>query len=455
MHLNLWQYINTIKQQYLGSKLLKSGTWYTVSTFIQRGLAFLGVMIFTRLLTEAEYGTVVIFGSWMAMLSPFITLNMASSVQIARHEFEDEAYQDFLTSITALGLFVGGLLFVALLLLPGTFLQQITNVERIILLLAVFIGLMQLPMQVIFNVWRVEFQYIRYVVGSTAYALLRLLLPAILIVWAFLPFETPLRYIIGFGGAVVLISSYATYQILRNSHRLIDFSSWRFALFYALPLIPHVLTGIILSHFDRVLIDQYIGRSETGLYTLAYQIGEVIQMLWYASNSAWVPWFYEKMANKNYTIIYQRARQYLWAFTALTLLTIFCAPLLIRIIAPPEYYVAGAVVPIVMGSIFFNLPYSLYANVEFYQKRTVYISIGTAIAAVINIVLNILLLPQFGYIAAAWTTMISYICLFAFHTFTVRDIIRAEVRLPLGWMLACSTLVILAAVAISTLLTVV
>lgn len=454
------QMIDTARDRFQRSKLLRSGSWYMFSTFAERGLAFLGVMLFTRLLTETEYGTVVLFGSWMAMLYPFITLNVGASVQVARYEFGDDGetgetsdrYRDYLASVTGLGLLGGGVALIAALLLPANLLVELTNLEKTLVVLLVAAGVAQVPLRVMLDVWRVEFRYVRYVAAATGYALLRLVLPALLVIWPFLPFEPPLRHITGLLLATAILGLYAARHVFAGSQRLVDMGAWRFALTYAVPLIPHMLTGIILSHFDRVLIDRFVGRSETGLYTLAYQIGELVYMIWYASNTAWVPWFFEQMAAGNDALIYRRAQQYLFAFTGLVLLTILAAPLLIAVVAPPDYRVAGPVVPVVMAGLFFQLPYSLYSNIEFFRKRTAYISVGTALASVVNVGLNIWLLPRYGYIAAAWTTLIAYVCLFAFHAIIVRVVMKEPLRLPFRWLVVCSVTVVLAAVGMVALL---
>jgi O-antigen/teichoic acid export membrane protein len=52
---------------------------------------------------------------------------------------------------------------------------------------------------------------------------------------------------------------------------------------------------------------------------------------------------------------------------------------------------------------------------EFFYRKTGLISLGTLLSAIINITLNIIFVPKFGYIAAAITTTISYLFLFIFH----------------------------------------
>jgi len=66
-------------------------------------------------------------------------------------------------------------------------------------------------------------------------------------------------------------------------------------------------------------------------------------------------------------------------------------------------------------------------NVEFYTRKTRLISIGTILAAVINVVLNIVLIPKYGYVIAAVTTIVSNFFLFVFHFIIVNYLLRIRI----------------------------
>src|SRR5699024_7978666 len=72
------------------------------------------------------------------------------------------------------------------------------------------------------------------------------------------------------------------------------------------------------------------------------------------------------------------------------------------------------IIPILLGY-YFQFLYSLPVNIEFYLKKTQYIAGGTVLSAGLNIILNWLLIPKFGYIAAGYTTVFSYMLLFFVH----------------------------------------
>jgi O-antigen/teichoic acid export membrane protein len=186
-------------------------------------------------------------------------------------------------------------------------------------------------------------------------------------------------------------------------------------LHISIPLIVHSISALVLSRFDQILIDHFVGRSATGVYSLAYRIGDVSTMLWFAANSVWVVWFYKHMKDGEYLLIRQRASQYVLSFASITALLMIVGPTILRILAPEAYWPASNLVPVVMLGGFFTVLYSIYANVEFYQKKTGYTPVATAFAAGVNIILNIILLPRFGYQIAAWTTVASYACFFITH----------------------------------------
>ena len=68
-----------------------------------------------------------------------------------------------------------------------------------------------------------------------------------------------------------------------------------------------------------------------------------------------------------------------------------------------------------MLSVYFIFLYSMFSNVEYYYQKTKLISIATFISAVLNLVLNAIFIKLFGFCAAGYTTLVSYICLAIMH----------------------------------------
>lgn len=79
--------------------------------------------------------------------------------------------------------------------------------------------------------------------------------------------------------------------------------------------------------------------------------------------------------------------------------------------------------PPLITSCVFEFIYTMYVNIEFYKKKTMSVALATIIATILNIILNFIfipIMPEYGYIIAAYTTLIGYGVLFVLHYYLVR-----------------------------------
>jgi len=95
--------------------------------------------------------------------------------------------------------------------------------------------------------------------------------------------------------------------------------------------------------------------------------------------------------------------------------------------ADKRYWDGLVIVPYIFMAYYFNLMYSFEVNVEFYTRKTHLISIGTILGAALNVVLNIALIPKYGYVIAAVTTVISNFFMFVFHFIIVNYLLRIRI----------------------------
>ena len=85
------------------------------------------------------------------------------------------------------------------------------------------------------------------------------------------------------------------------------------------------------------------------------------------------------------------------------------------ILAPGEYSEAMTLVPVIAASVFFMFMYSYCSNIEFYFEKTGLAAVASVLAAMLNLGLNAVFIPMFGYRAAGYTTLICYVALGAAH----------------------------------------
>jgi O-antigen/teichoic acid export membrane protein len=114
-------------------------------------------------------------------------------------------------------------------------------------------------------------------------------------------------------------------------------------------------------------------------------------------------------------------------YTLAYAIVLLLSPELIKIMANEIYWESMVIIPYIFAGYYLSYMYTLEVKTEFFYRKTNLISIGTLLSALINIVLNIIFIPKFGYIAAAVTTTISYLFLFIFHYVITSKVIKKSV----------------------------
>ena len=132
-------------------------------------------------------------------------------------------------------------------------------------------------------------------------------------------------------------------------------------------------------------------------------------------------------------------------FFILTVGLMALSPELVFILGGKEYAMAKYVaIPMVLDAFILFL-YNIIVPSEYYSKKTIFIMVGTMVAAIINIALNYVFIQRYGYLAVGYTTLFAYICYLALHVIISRKLVKFFV-LPLHWIaLACLALAGLAA----------
>ena len=127
-------------------------------------------------------------------------------------------------------------------------------------------------------------------------------------------------------------------------------------------------------------------------------------------NNSFVPYMFENMETKDGRHNIRKNVNYiLLGYAVVALGMTLLAPEIVRILATEEYYEAIFLMPPIAAGIFLTSLGNLYSNILLYHKKTQYILIATIVAATLNVSLNALLIPIYGYQAAAYTTLTAYI----------------------------------------------
>lgn len=402
---------------------LKAGSWYVISNFLIKGLAIITTPIFTRLLSPEAFGITQTYSSWLGIFTIIGTLDIYACVQIARHHYQEDEMHSFTSSILTVSTISLIVLYLVIKLL-GHVATSIIGLPSLLIDIMFLEILFTNSFTIMQTKHKANFKYKEFVAFSAAIAILSPIFAILLIDLQ----ESNLYYgkIIGNAIPKLMISFIIYIYIMKKGKCYYNKDYWKYALMLSIPLIPHSLSGNILSQFDRIMIYKYSGAYYTGIYSLAYSYAAILSVIWASFNQAWVPWFYSKMKELDYKDIRKYVKPYIIGFTVLFIGMLFIGPEALKIFGPKEYWSGIGVIPPVLLGIFFQFIYSLYVNIEFYLRKTQYIAIGTFVAALLNIILNYVFIPKYGYMVAAYTTLIGYVVLFIIHYFISNKWIKED-----------------------------
>jgi O-antigen/teichoic acid export membrane protein len=190
---------------------------------------------------------------------------------------------------------------------------------------------------------------------------------------------------------------------------------WKYALTISLPYIPHKLSLTIISVSGKILITNFAGAEYNAIYSLAYSIGAIVLIFSTSLNTALSPWIGEQL-NKNKTKhLYVLTPFYVLFISIIVLGTLLIAPEVLFFLGGQKYLIALNVITPIIFSVLLEHTYTIYVNTEQYTKKTIHMAIGSILTAILNLILNLLFIPKFGYIAAGYTTLVSYFFLLIFH----------------------------------------
>ena len=166
------------------------------------------------------------------------------------------------------------------------------------------------------------------------------------------------------------------------------------------------------------------GTDKAAIYGVAYSLATILTFVLNSINNSYVPWYYGKIKEGKQEDNRSVSSGIAVLMAAMLSVIIWFAPEIITIMAGKKYYEAVYVVPPVAVSLLLLFYAQLFINVEFYyeqKKKLVWASVG---AALINIALNLVFINVFGFVAAAYTTLASYMVFVFANYMAMKQVIR-------------------------------
>ena len=417
-----------------GNPVIKSGIWYTIANISIRAVAIITTPIYTGMLTTADYGKANTYNSWIDVFNVFACLCVVYSIGRAKLDFRDR-FDEYMSALQGLSSSFGLILLVFAFIFRESLAAWIHY--EVPLAVGLFAYLCVSPsVEYMMQKCRYEYRYKENILISLITCVGQVAL-SITLMFLF----SDARYIGKILGVIIPTAVMGIVFYIRfivKGKVFYNREYWTYALKIGLPMIPHGLALILLAQMDRIMIKDILGDADSGLYIFGYSFATLMMIITNAVGQAWLPWFNETLfaGGRDRIKEIQKKLVMLGCFLSFAFIVVAPEALMLLSISNDSYWIAKYVVPpIVLGTLA-QYFYTNYVNVEIFCKKTTFIAIGSCAAALINWVLNRAFIPRYGYIAAAYTTLASYLILMVLHFILARFILKEKVYDDLYMFLA-------------------
>ena len=409
-------------------KLISNTAILGVGTFASKILVFLLLPLYTAYLSTAEYSTADIITQSANLLMPLMALGVCEAV--FRFTLDRGVDRRRVLTTGLYVIFAGFLLFAALFPLLN--------------LIDYFEGYMWLIILYAFiaNVHSLLAQYCRASGRTAFFALQGIVATALTIAFNILFLVVLDVGLLGYVLSVVIADALATLLIIivirrdfSLSPKLIDKSLGRKMLVFSVPLIPTTVFWWVTNVADRYMIKGFIGDDINGLYAAAFKIPTMLILLSGIFIEAWqfsAVTERDTESRKEHEVFFGRVFD---SFQGMIYISgaglIAFSKIFARVLFADSYYTAWEYMPLLIAATVFSSLVTFMGSVYLVDKKSVHSFVTSMIGALVNIVLNLILIPTpLGANGAALATFFSYFIVFIIRAANTRKMIRFNLHVP-------------------------
>lgn len=388
--------------------LSKDTLIYGTGTMVARFLNFLLVPFYTNFIPPAEYGVISNIFAYIAILNVFFSLGLESGFfRFSAFLEVGDKKENF--SIPFFTVAINSLLLSSLIFfVPGLFapIFSVTEANYDLIKYTALILFFDAIVLVPFANLRLNKKPVKFSVIKIINIVVNVLMNILLIV------------VFKFGIEAILISNLAASVItfivllpdiipnikLKFNRKLFDE-----LIKFSLPYIPAGISANIIQVINRPLMLYLTDESTTGIFTANYKLGIIMMIFVTMFDFAWRPFFLNNAKDPEAKKLFSKVTT-LFVVTG-SLICLVTSVFLndIILIFGASYRTGQYIVPVILLAYLFN---GIYVNLMpgiYFKKKTKYLPYITGVAAIANVICNLLLIPHFNMMGAAISTLISYI----------------------------------------------
>ncbi|MBR5527376.1 MAG: polysaccharide biosynthesis C-terminal domain-containing protein [Clostridia bacterium] len=403
--------------------LAKDTALFALSSFGSKILVFLLTPLYTYVLTTTEYGIADLINTTIHFIYPVLTLAIADAT--LRYALDKSVSKTHVLNNSMLFTLLASLILVLFYPLIGT-LSNTLNEYWIIFILNF----------TLFNIQNCFSNFLKGIGKTALFAIQGILHTISLIICNILfllVFKTGLYgYLIStvIGHIIPILLMFFAGKIYKHWRPLdIDKQLMKDMLKYSIPMIPTLLAWAINTSIDKYMIIYFVGLAESGVYSVAHKIPTILTTVLSIFTQAWQLSAISNCGDKNESGLYTSIYNKLDVISVLGCMTIIgSAQLMSSILFAKNFYVAWKCVPMLIISAMFSSHAGFLAAAFRAYKKTSGLFLSVIAGSIVNIALNLILIPAFGIIGAAIGTATGFFVLWLTRIVMIKQIVDIKIN---------------------------
>ncbi len=400
-------------------------------TALLNGISMIMMPIYSSMLGTDNYGLASIYTTWSSVFSIIIGLQTASSLAVSQKDFKKEEQLSYQSNSIYIGVIMTALMMVICLI----FIKPLSNFLNIpswsVLILCphafgIFcVGFLNSKFTYEFKQEKNLLVSVGMSVGAAAFS--------VALITIFPPEYAYMGKVIGGAIPQMLCGLLLVAFYIRKVGFQFNRVYVKYAMAYGTPLIFSNLCILLFESSDKLMLQRMQSNSAVGIYTLAFNFSAILSSIWYALNHAWGPFYFRYEAEKNDEAILTHARNIARLFSVLSTGFLLLAPEFFRIFSDSAFWSGDTLIPIFAIGYYANYIRCFAVNHQYCYKKTKAISAVSIGSAVLNIVLNAILIPKYGVYGAAVATAMANIASMLACWYTAKRCVSKDRRFPLTY----------------------
>lgn len=387
------------------NSLIKSSMIYIMATVIGQGMSFAGMVVFTRLMNQTDYGRYSTYYAYVAIFTVLIGANLYYVLNNAYIDKKDDI-KAFRKSVLMLSTIIMlSVLIVALLI--GTLILKKVSAFLVIMVALHSYGFFVVNYRIysanMENDYKIKSWLL--ILPNTFQFLFSL---ALILLLPSISFEAR---VMGSALGVGIVGGVSYIVMLRYPGKVINLGYWKYALSIAIPTIIMSISYMLMQQCDKVMINRICGDEDTAVYSVIYYLGYAIIAIDQAAAPVRQAWMYKRLDEKKTKEIIFIQEWYLLLMLVMAAGVMLAGPEIVKIIAPENYWKYEYIIPFVLSACMMVL-YRFFTEIILFYKKNITLSMCVMACSLINIGLNAVLIPKVGAVAACYTTVVAYSILF-------------------------------------------